>query len=86
MSGGYLTVLLLPMVLLCVDASDHRSEPMLVTVDKRSLALHFNSSEEDANEVFSNIYNNLFQEDGTLKTKRVANDPDSIQCYKGKGR
>ena len=86
MSGAYLTVLLLPMVLLCVDASDHRSEPMLVTVDKRNLALHFNSSEEDANEVFSNIYNNLFQEDGTLKTKRVANDPDSIQCYKGKGR
>ena len=86
MSGAYSTVLLLPMVLLCVDASDHRSEPMLVTVDKRNLALHFNSSEEDANEVFSKIYNNLFQEDGTLKTKRVANDPDSIQCYKGKGR
>ena len=86
MCASLTVVLLLPMVLLCVDASDHRSEPMLVTINNRNLALHFNSSEEDANEVFSNIYNNLFQEDGTLKKKRAAINPDNVQCYKGKGK
>ena len=58
-----------------VDASDEIT----------NFALHFDSSEKGLNEVFANLYNDLFYEDGSSKKKAV-NDPDGFHCYKGNGK
>ena len=71
----------------CVDASiPGVGKSAVDAFDKiANFALHFDSSEKGLNEVFANLYNDLFHEDGSSKKKAV-NDPDGFHCYKGNGK
>lgn len=94
---GFPTALFLSVVVICsaayVSARDTRamatseSKSAVNVPDERvNVALHFNSSEEGSNEVFSNLYIKLYEKNGSRKKKRTITDPDDFHCYKGNGK
>jgi len=64
-------------------ATSESKSAVNVPDERVNVALHFNSSEEGSNEVFSNLYTKLYDKNGLRKKKRTIRDPDDFHCYKG---